>query len=40
MDANIRMELMETGCGDLDWIHLAQDGKQWQALVKGRELSA
>jgi hypothetical protein len=32
-DSN-RTELVEMGCGVLDWIQLAQDSIQWQALVK------
>jgi hypothetical protein len=27
------MDLQEVGCGDMDWIDLAQDRKRWQALV-------
>jgi len=27
------MDLEEVGCGDMDWIELAQDGDRWQALV-------
>ena len=30
-DDNIRMDLQEVGCGDVDWIELAQD--RWRALV-------
>jgi len=30
---NINMGLKETGYEDVDWIHLAQDGDQLQALV-------
>jgi hypothetical protein len=30
---NIKMDLREIGFGDVDWIHLAQDGDRWQALV-------
>jgi hypothetical protein len=30
---NIRMDLWETGWEGEDWIHLAQDRDQWQALV-------
>jgi hypothetical protein len=30
---NIRMDLQEVGCGDMDWIGLAEDGDRWQALV-------
>jgi hypothetical protein len=30
---NIKMDLTETGSGDVDWFHLAQDRDRWQALV-------
>jgi hypothetical protein len=30
---NIKIDLKETGCKDLDWIHLAQGRVQWQAFV-------
>jgi hypothetical protein len=30
---NIRMDLVEVGWGDLDWIGLAQDREKWKALV-------
>jgi hypothetical protein len=30
---SIRMELVEVGCGDVDWIGLAQDRDRWRALV-------
>jgi len=30
---NIRMDLQEMGCGQLDWIGLAQDRDRWRALV-------
>ena len=30
---NIKMDLHEVGCGDMDWIELAQDRERWQALV-------
>jgi hypothetical protein len=30
---NIRMDLVEVGWGDVDWIGLAQDGDMWKALV-------
>jgi hypothetical protein len=30
----IRMELREIGWEGVDWIHLAQDKYQWQAVVK------
>jgi hypothetical protein len=30
---NIRMDLGEVGCGDVDWIVLAKDRNRWRALV-------
>jgi hypothetical protein len=30
---NIRMDLGEVGCGDVDWIGLAQDRNRWRAVV-------
>jgi hypothetical protein len=30
---NIRMDVLEVGWGDVDWIGLAQDGGRWRALV-------
>jgi hypothetical protein len=30
---NIKAVLREIGCGDMDWIDLAQDRNQWRALV-------
>jgi hypothetical protein len=30
---NIRMDLVEVGWGDVDWIGLAQDKDRWRALV-------
>jgi hypothetical protein len=30
---NIRMDLVEVGWGDVDWIGLAQDRNRWIALV-------
>jgi hypothetical protein len=30
---NIRMDLMEIGFGDVDWIRWAQDRDGWRALV-------
>jgi hypothetical protein len=32
-EESIRMDLKETGEGGADWIHLAQDRDQWQAVV-------
>jgi hypothetical protein len=29
----VRMELVEVGWGDVDWIGLAQDRDRWRALV-------
>jgi hypothetical protein len=29
---NIRMDLVEVGWGDVDWISLAQDRDKWRAL--------
>jgi hypothetical protein len=30
---NIRMYLVEVGCGDVDWIGLAKDRNRWRTLV-------
>jgi hypothetical protein len=30
---NIRMDLVEVGWGNVDWIGLAQDRDRWRALV-------
>jgi hypothetical protein len=30
---NIRMDLVEVGWGDVDWIGLTQDRDRWRALV-------
>jgi len=30
---NFKMDLQEVGCGDIDWIELAQNRDRWQARV-------
>jgi hypothetical protein len=32
---NIKMDLQEVGCEDMDLIDVAQDRDRWQALVNG-----
>jgi hypothetical protein len=32
-NTRIRMDLLELGWGDVDWIGLAEDGDRWRALV-------
>jgi hypothetical protein len=31
----VKMNLQEEECGVMDWIELAQDRENWQALVNG-----
>jgi hypothetical protein len=30
---NIKIDLQELGCGDRDWLELAEDRDRWRALV-------
>ena len=32
-EENIKMDLQEVGCGNIDWIERAQDRDRWRALV-------
>jgi len=32
-EESIKMVLKEVGCGDMDWINLAEDRDRWRALV-------
>ena len=30
---NIKMDLLEVGCGSMDWLEFGQDRDRWRALV-------
>jgi hypothetical protein len=32
-EENIKTDLQEVGCRDMDWIEMAQDSYRWRALV-------
>jgi hypothetical protein len=32
-EVNIKTDLQDVGCGDIDWIDVAQDKARWRALV-------
>jgi len=33
LEGNIKTDFQDVGCGDRDWIEMAQDRNRWQALV-------
>ena len=33
LEENSKMDLQEVGCGDRDWIEMAEDRDRWRALV-------
>ena len=32
-EGNVKVDLLDVGCGDMDWIELALDRNRWRALV-------
>jgi hypothetical protein len=30
---NVKIDLQEVGCGDMDWIDMAQERDRWRAVV-------
>jgi hypothetical protein len=32
-ECNIKMDLLEVGCGSMEWIYLAHDRCRWRAFV-------
>jgi hypothetical protein len=36
---NIKMDIVEVGWGDVDWIGLAQDRDRWRALVNSGSIN-
>jgi hypothetical protein len=32
-EENIKMDLQEVGCGDMDWIELAQNRNRWRVVL-------
>lgn len=40
MGGNIKMYLMDIGCGGVDWVNLARDRDQWRAMMVNETLSS